>query len=235
MATHRYLQCAFWTDPFILGLTPEEKYFYIYLMTNPHTRQCGVYELPSQLMQLETGYNLDTLIKLVNRFIDYKKIEYSDQTDEVFIVNWLKFNSPNSIPVIKCIQRELSTIKTIDFKRKVIELMHKKGYALDTPSIPHVDTTIKELKELNLKELNASGAKTSDPVEWEKQKEKLTSKPFNSFPTQPQKRKTKINSEQWQAEVDSITADIAQNKTIGKNGLVSDLQQKLDALLATPP
>ena len=85
--------------------------------------------------------------------------------------------------------------KTIDFKRKVIELMHKKGYALDTPKIPPTDTTIKELKELNLKELNASASATNNPIAWEKKKENLTSKPFKVIVTdswlfEPPKRLT---------------------------------------------
>ena len=71
MATCRYVQCAFWSDPFILGLTPEEKYFYLYLITNPHTKQCGVYELPPKLIELETGYNTETVQKLFKNLLGF--------------------------------------------------------------------------------------------------------------------------------------------------------------------
>lgn len=46
MAVFRQIHIDFWQDGFILDLTPEEKYFYLYLMTNSKTTQCGVYELP---------------------------------------------------------------------------------------------------------------------------------------------------------------------------------------------
>ena len=43
MAAYRHIHIDYWQDSFVLDLTPEEKYFYIYLMTNSKTTQCGVY------------------------------------------------------------------------------------------------------------------------------------------------------------------------------------------------
>ena len=34
MAVYRHIHINYWQDGFVLDLTPEEKYFYIYLMTN---------------------------------------------------------------------------------------------------------------------------------------------------------------------------------------------------------
>ncbi|WP_276329824.1 hypothetical protein [Clostridium sporogenes] len=42
-------------------------------MSNTKTSQCGVYELPLRVIEMETGYNRETVIKLIKRFIDYKK------------------------------------------------------------------------------------------------------------------------------------------------------------------
>ena len=187
MAEYRYVRCAFWTDPFILGLTPEEKYFYLYLMTNSHTRQCGVYELPRRLMELETGYNAETLAKLISRFVGYEKISYSHES-EVFIHNWLKFNCPNSAPVIKCIIRELSTIKTIEFKAKTIESLHSMGYALDIPSIPPTYTIIKELKEKKEKEIKKTCAQ--EPVDNSEQPEVKNFLKNDSNPQTPKRQHT---------------------------------------------
>ncbi|MCS4454582.1 hypothetical protein JTT00_05850 [Clostridium botulinum] len=74
MAKYRQLHTQFWSDGFVLDLTPEEKYFYLYLMSNTKTSQCGVYELPLRVIEMETGYNRETVIKLIKRFIDYKKL-----------------------------------------------------------------------------------------------------------------------------------------------------------------
>ena len=75
MAVYRHIHIDYWQDGFVLDLTPEEKYFYIYLMTNSKTSQCGIYELPKRIIETETGYNRETVDKLLNRFVEYKKLD----------------------------------------------------------------------------------------------------------------------------------------------------------------
>ena len=70
MAVFRKLNTSFWQDPLVLDLTPEEKYFYLYLMTNTKTNQCGIYEIPKKVMEMETGYNSETIDKLIKRFVE---------------------------------------------------------------------------------------------------------------------------------------------------------------------
>ena len=45
---------------------------------------------------IETGYNRDTIDKLIDRFIGYGKVLYSASTKEIMIVNWIKHNFINS-------------------------------------------------------------------------------------------------------------------------------------------
>jgi len=111
MAIYRQIHVSFWQDTFVLDLTPEEKYFYLYLMTNSKTSQCGVYELPVKVMELETGYNRETVEKLLNRFIDYGKIRYSHDTKEILLINWYKYNCSLSQKVESCIIKEMTEIK----------------------------------------------------------------------------------------------------------------------------
>ena len=115
MATYRQIHIAFWQDGFVLELTPEEKYFYLYLMTNSKTSQCGIYELPKRIIETETGYNRETVDKLLQRYIDYGKILYDDATKEIIILNWAKYNLIKSPKVFACIKRELEKIKNKDF------------------------------------------------------------------------------------------------------------------------
>ena len=87
MAKYRAIQTDFWEDGFVLDLTPEEKYFYLYLLSNSRTTQCGCYELPYKVIEMQTGYNRETVEKLLQRFIEYEKIEYSANTKEILIKN----------------------------------------------------------------------------------------------------------------------------------------------------
>ena len=118
MAVYRQVYITFWQDEFILELTPEEKYFYLYLMTNSKTSQCGIYQLPIKVMEMELGYNRDTIIKLIERFEQYGKIAYDESTKEVALVNWLKFNPINNINIQKCVEKELQGIKSDFLKEK---------------------------------------------------------------------------------------------------------------------
>lgn len=46
MAIFRKLHTAFWQDAKVIEeLTPEDKFFFIYLLTNPATTQIGIYQI----------------------------------------------------------------------------------------------------------------------------------------------------------------------------------------------
>lgn len=121
MSKYRQVQVSFWQDAFVLDLTPEEKYFYIYLMTNSKATQIGIYELPKRIIETETGYNRETVEKLLQRFVDYKKIEYNDPTKEIYINNWAKHNWNNSPKIVTRVEKELSEIKHLPFVEKYLK------------------------------------------------------------------------------------------------------------------
>ena len=111
MAVYRQIQTSYWQDDFVLNLTPEEKYFYLYLLTNSKTKQCGIYQLPMPIIIIETGYNQETVDKLLRRFIEYGKILYNAKTHEIGIVNWLKYNPMESPKTKACVNKELKEVK----------------------------------------------------------------------------------------------------------------------------
>ncbi len=131
MAIYRQIHISFWQDEFILNLTPEEKFFYLYLMTNSKTTQCGIYELPRKIIEFETGYNSETIEKLLQRFIKYGKILYSDETKEIILVNWMKHNANSSPKVINRIEKELKNVKNKDFKDLFYRVCIQYGYSMD--------------------------------------------------------------------------------------------------------
>ncbi len=144
MATYRQIHVSFWQDAFVLRLTPEEKYFYLYLMTNSKTTQCGIYELPKKVMCLETGYNEETVDKLLKRFIDYGKILYSENTNEVMIINWMKYNFINSDKVKTCIEKELKNVKNKAFIETFNTVCIRYQYSIDSLSMVYGEEKEKE-------------------------------------------------------------------------------------------
>ncbi|GAA0106529.1 DnaD domain protein [Paraclostridium sordellii] len=147
MAVYRHIHIDFWQDGFVLDLTPEEKYFYMYLMTNSKTSQCGIYELPKRIIETETGYNRETVEKLISRFKEYKKIIYCEETKEIFLLNWMKHNKANSPQVKKCIEKELNKIKNKEFIGVFLEVCKEIKYSIDTLSIDYGEKEKEKQKE----------------------------------------------------------------------------------------
>ena len=145
MAVYRNVQVNFWQDEFILDLTPEERYFYIYLLTGTKTKQCGIYVLPKRVAELETGYSMETVEKLLNRFIEYGKILYDAETKELYILNWLHYNPILNTNVEKCVLRELKTVKNKEFihmfLRKCLEEEWKIPLLLQHFGMPEEEDT----------------------------------------------------------------------------------------------
>ena len=161
MATFRKVQVDYWQDEFTLHLTPEEKFFYIYLMTNTKSNQVGCYALPKRVIEFETGYNRETVEKLVKRFVEYGKISYSDESSEILIKNWHKYNWTRSPKVFECIKGEYESVKSIEFKYFLYEKMKEFGYSLETVSKPYpytMDTLSKDYGEEKEEEQEEEGA-----------------------------------------------------------------------------
>lgn len=127
MAIYRSVQLSFWTDEKVLDeFTPEDKYFYLYLCTNPQTNLCGCYELGWVNTTSQLGYNKDTVSRLLDRFENvHKVIKYSKSTKEVLLLNWHKHNwqGGNQIP---CIEKEILNIKDNDLRNIVADLFEEK-------------------------------------------------------------------------------------------------------------
>lgn len=141
MAIYRSINIDYWQDGFILDLTPEEKYFYLYLMTNSKTTQCGIFEVPMKIMETETGYNRETIMKYINRFISYEKIAYDSDTNEILLYNWIKYNRPTSPKVLTCVEKELAKVKSKILINKLLGVCSKLNIKVN-PNINSSTTSI---------------------------------------------------------------------------------------------
>lgn len=143
MAIYRNIQMTFWTDSKVVDdFTPEDRYFYLYLLTNPHTNLAGCYEISLRQMETETGYNRQSVENLLKRFAEVHKIAvYSTDTKELLLVNWSRYNWTNSEKFRKPLQAEIETVKNPCFR----EFLEHRFHGEDTVSIPYqygMDTTV---------------------------------------------------------------------------------------------
>lgn len=116
MAIFRKLHTAFWQDAKVIEeLTPEDKFFFIYLLTNPATTQIGIYQITKKQMSFELGYSIESINSLMDRFENHHKlIKYNPYTREIGIKNWGKYNLDRSgKPMLDCVKKELEEVSDI--------------------------------------------------------------------------------------------------------------------------
>jgi hypothetical protein len=126
MAVFRKVHTQIWSDPFFSDLDSEKKMFYLYILTNERTKQCGIYEISKKHICFDLGLSLDKVNKLLLFFIKIGKLQFSDATNEVAIKNWAKYNYSTSPKVVRCIESELKAVKN----KSLIEYI----YSMDTLS-----------------------------------------------------------------------------------------------------
>lgn len=110
----RIIDTSFWTDMEVIdNYSVEDKFFYLYLLTNDKTTQVGIYPLPIKVMSFETGFTTDVIQVLIERFSDaYKKIIYSKSTQEITLLESLEFSVlTGGKPVSDLLERELSKVR----------------------------------------------------------------------------------------------------------------------------
>lgn len=113
MAVKRLVDTSFWTDGKVDEFSPEDKYFMLYLLTNPFTTQLGIYEISIKQVAFQMGYSVDTVKVLLERFEStYEMIIFSRDTNEIAIKNFLRHSIiKGGKPVEDCIKREMSKVK----------------------------------------------------------------------------------------------------------------------------
>ena len=128
MAIFRHIQTAFWKDPKIIeDMTPEDRLFFLYILTNPSTTQIGVYNITKKQMAFELGYSIEVINSLVNRFENqHNVIRYNEETREICIINWGKYNlNKGGKPIIDCVKKEVSQVKDKSLLKIIADKIEK--------------------------------------------------------------------------------------------------------------
>ena len=146
MAVYRNISLSFWTDSKVEDtFTPEDKYVYLYLLTNPHTNICGCYEISIKQISRQTGYNEESVERIIARMEKtHRVICYCKATSEMLVLNWGKYNWTISPKMEKPIKAAIDRIKYPSFREYVSEL-YAHIEEIHTVSIPYPygsDTTV---------------------------------------------------------------------------------------------
>ena len=112
MGIKRIVDTTFWTDGKVDEFSPEDKYFMLYLLTNPFSTQLGIYEISTKQAAFQMGYSVDALKVLLDRFENkYNMILFSKETNEIAIINFLRHSiMKGGAPVRDCLIKEMKKV-----------------------------------------------------------------------------------------------------------------------------
>lgn len=174
MAKQRVINTRFWIDGYVSGLKPEEKLLFLYLLTNPSTEICGIYEIPIKNMSLDTGIDVMRVNKILKKFSKDGKVHYIDGW--ICIINFVKHQAIN--PSIKIgIKRGLDIVPTHIRDRLGTGWVQAVGYLnlnlnLNTITSSPKDVRVKTMYKETI--INEDGEIIDSPLLEEKQRKGLT-------------------------------------------------------------
>lgn len=183
MATaYSKIQRNFWETDEAREMTPEEKYFWMYLQTNANVNTLGCYAFRMRKAMDETGYNRETLEKLLQRMEQVLRILYDEGTKEVFLLHWAEGNWNKKTATLRALAADLKEIQSKTLKETVKTLLLKNGIFTED-EVEKAEKTAPSAQERNEKEQQGTtGNKRSGEGEGEGEGEKIyTSKSAEFF------------------------------------------------------
>lgn len=93
MALNRPVPTDFWINPKVNEeYSLDDKLLYIYLITNEHLQQLGIYKISKKIIAIELNMDFERLEKAFDNLENkFKVIKYSDKTNEIAILDYYSF------------------------------------------------------------------------------------------------------------------------------------------------
>lgn len=116
---YRQVPTSIWNSyDFYENMDTDEKFMYLYLITNPETNLLGCYILSPRKASIDTGFNTDEVIKLIEKLNKYKKVFYDNETKEIYIpeIQSVWTRSPK---YISALETELEEVQSVEFKQTI--------------------------------------------------------------------------------------------------------------------
>ncbi len=154
MAIYRNVALSFWEDNKIVDdFTYKDKYFLLYLLTNPHTNLIGCYEISVKQMSNELGLDKSEVEELLTRMEQvHQVIFYAGETKEVLIKNWHKYNWTKSEKLLKKVESLTKYIKSKKLRNYMEEILKKYMVSIGYPYT--MDTSVSVSVSVSDSDLN---------------------------------------------------------------------------------
>ena len=124
MSLKRVVDTRFWNQVDVMErYSSQDKLFALYLMTCPRSTQLGIYSLPKRVIAFDMSLDDAHVGQLLARFQDdYQVIAYSDQTQEVAILDFLTYSLvKGGQPVERLLRNQAEDVRDSQLLVKVFQ------------------------------------------------------------------------------------------------------------------
>ena len=124
MSLKRVVDTRFWNQVDVMErYSSQDKLFALYLMTCPRSTQLGIYSLPKRVIAFDMSLDDAQVRQLLARFQDdYQVIAYSDQTQEVAILDFLTYSLvKGGQPVERLLRNQAEDVRDSQLLVKVFQ------------------------------------------------------------------------------------------------------------------
>lgn len=204
----RVVNQAFWDDAKVLeDYSVEDKYFWLYLLTNPQANYLGVYQLPLKISAVQLGWSTDQIRVMLDRFENkYHKVKFDRENQEIAIGEYLYHGIvKGGKPVLDAIKRDINSIK--NYQLVVYVLNCTKEYISRKQALVDIYNYIYNyLKELNVN-VDVYDKANVDESYHESSKQKTTTEREKRFIDFWSRYPKKVSKAQAEKAFDKINPD----------------------------
>lgn len=121
MGKNRTINTKMWSDRKVTDkFTSEDKLMWLYLLTNDSINNLGCYKISINKIGFDTGFTKNTIENILLRFMDYHDvIIYDNDTNEILIKNYSKYNWTSSPMYRKSIEKLLDEVESKTLIREI--------------------------------------------------------------------------------------------------------------------
>lgn len=194
MSKHRVVKSDFWVDDYFEEVAIKEKYFFLYLLTNPETNILGIYKTTVKRMSFETGLTKIEVSSFLEIWSNLDKVHFKNSY--IILVNHHKHNIPSGT-----MKRGIEKL-ILNLPFEIIEfILSKKSNIYNRLSIGFIDSIHRANKD---KDINKDKSKGKDalpeipkPPKEKKsgstlKPENITNQTWNDFLTHRKKKKASV-------------------------------------------
>ena len=100
----------------------KERYLWLYLMTCPLSKTCGIFHLPIEVIVMETKLDISEVWQYLNDLIENGMCAYNEKTEEIAIFNFYKYHIRNANkPIRDMLNKELAQVKDKNLIQMVVD------------------------------------------------------------------------------------------------------------------